>query len=554
MQLKSSGHRTSRLFCRVKTSARHLRWVGEGRGLAILALLCLVSACAPTPKRVVILVDGDRRVVDTLGVTVQDVLNEQRVVLADDDRADPPVYAEVGRSATITVTRVQIKSETTRLIVPFERKLVRDESYAEGQMRVLQLGVNGETELTYAVTCEDGKEAARRETGRKIVTQQRDEVLAIGTRGSLSAVSLVGSIVYLANGNAWVMRNSSSDKRPLTTTGDLDGRAFSFTSDGRYLLFSRAAEDSAALNTLWLLDTLVVGEAPRALPVENVLYAQLSLDGRTLAYSTGERTHGAPGWKAHNDLWIAHLDPSEIAASASVSITLDSRAVWAPGVTALYGWWGANYAISPDGRTIGYAFADEIGYSDISGQLASLPALAPRVALKEFAPFRTRADWVWTPQVAWSPDSRFLVAAVHAPLDQVNLASDNPDFEVWALARDSSLFAPLARQTGMWAAPTWSPPDNRGESRIAFGVALSPSDSERSRYALYVMDRDGSNKRQLFPKGKEEGLVVVQVAWSPDGRQLVATRDGDLWLYDFASGRWSQLTANGASALPRWGK
>ena len=216
---------------------------------------------------------------------------------------------------------------------------------------------------------------------------------------------------------------------------------------------------------------------------------------------------------------------------------------------APYSWWGTNFALAPDGRAVAYAFANQVGFSEISGD-----SVVPRQVLKSFAPFRTRADWVWVPQVAWSPDSRYVIAAVHAPLDNPNVANDNPSFELWALARDGSVRAPLAKQTGMWAAPAWSLPDARGESKIAFGVALSPSDSERSRYALYVMDRDGGNKKQIFPQNTEDGLTVVQVAWSPAVRHLIAVRDNDLWLYEFASARWSQLTANGASALPRWGK
>jgi len=134
------------------------------------------------------------------------------------------------------------------------------------------------------------------------------------------------------------------------------------------------------------------------------------------------------------------------------------------------------------------------------------------------------------------------------------MASDEPTFEVWALARDGTVSAALAKQTGMWARPTWSLPDPRGESRIAFGVALEPSNSEKSRYALDVMDRDGGNKKQIFPQAKEDGLVAMRLVWSPDARQLIAVRDNDLWLYDFASARWSQLTANAASAQPRWAK
>lgn len=492
--------------------------------------------------------DGTRRVVDTEQVTVQDVLREQNVALGDNDRVEPPVFAPMDRSATITVTRVQVTTETARQPIPFERKLVRDETFPESQMRVLQLGANGQIVITYTITMENGQETERRETAREIVIQPKNEILALGTLGSLSSVAVAGSVVYLANGNAWVMRNSSLDKRPLTSTGDLDGRAFSLSADGRYLLFSRAADSSSnALNTLWLMDTLVLGETPRALSVGDVLYTQLAGDARSIVYSTGEKTAGAPGWKAHNDLWLAPLATNEI--GSTQTITLSPKMLWNPGMPAPYSWWGANFALAPDNRAIAYGFANELGFSEIGGA-----SLAPRQAFKTFAPFRTYADWVWVPQVAWSPDSRFVVAAVHAPLDSPVVANDNPTFEIWALARDGSVRAPLAKQTGMWTAPAWSPPDAKGESQIAFGVALSPSDSERSRYALYVMDRDGGNKKQIFPTSTEDGLTVVQVAWAPSARQLIAVRDNDLWLYDFATARWSQLTANGASAVPRWGK
>jgi hypothetical protein len=122
--------------------------------------------------------------------------------------------------------------------------------------------------------------------------------------------------------------------------------------------------------------------------------------------------------------------------------------------------------------------------------------------------------------------------------------------------RDATVNASLAKQTGMWAKPLWSLPDARGESRIAFGVALAPSNSERSRCALVVMDRDGGNKQQIFPlsQSPEDGLTTMQIAWSPDARQLIAVRENDLWLYDVASSNWAQLTANGASSKPQWAK
>lgn len=542
------------MTCAKLACVHHLRPVSVAFGFWAWLAMVILIACAPTPKRVVVLVDGTRRITETTATTVQEVLREQGVILGDHDKVEPPPFAEVGLSTTITVTRVTFQTEVVTQPLPFTRQLVRDEMYPQNQIRVVQLGKNGSVAITYTLTYEDGKPVARRETGRRIIAQPKDEILAIGTQGSLRPVALAsGAIVYLAHGNAWVMRHSSSDKRALTTTGDLDGRVFSLSLDGRYLIFSRAApETSPALNSLWLVDTLIVGDAPRRLPVDDVLAASVAPDARMLVYSTGEKTPGAPGWKARNDLWQLVLTPSDTRIAPYAA-----QPIWLPSIPAPYAWWGAQFAYAPDGRAVAYAFANQVGVIELVGRpVPTADAPAPRRVLKKFAPFRAPGDWVWVPQITWSPDSRFIVTTIHAPLGNPDVASDDPTFEVWALARDGSVAAALAKQTGMWAKPVWSPADARGESRIAFGVARVPSNSERSSYALLVMDRAGGNQKQIFPtpENSNDGLTLMQTAWSPDARQLVTLRDNDVWLYDFTTAQWSQLTANGASVKVQWGK
>ena len=92
---------------------------------------------------------------------------------------------------------------------------------------------------------------------------------------------------------------------------------------------------------------------------------------------------------------------------------------------------------------------------------------------------------------------------------------------------------------------------NNSEADAAI-LALNGSDSERSQYALYMMNRNGSGRQKMFPNGQENGLKVVDLAWSPDADQLLAVRDGDLWLFDLGQRTYLQLTANGDSHLPRW--
>lgn len=591
--------------------------------LLFFFLLSLSTACS-TNKRVVILVDGQRLVLETRAPTVGELLREQKIVLGDQDRVEPPDYTPIERTATVQIVRVAIKTETTREPVEFERLYTREENLPEGQVRVSTLGANGEAEIDYQVTLEDGRQVSRREIARRVLHEPVNELLMIGTQGTVAPIEITGTLAYIGKGNAWIVRGSTADRRPLTTSGDLDGRVFDLSPDGKFLLFSRAAgagTGSPALNTLWVIDTVPFNAEPRRVPIDNALSGQWSPDGSArLAYTRAERTQGAPGWKAYNDLNIATLygvtetlqvsdtniqtqtivitptprpsdtppptatldpaltpDPAlptalplptytprplgrpitrtvyttspritTITQTAKSPITTTNQVVIPRSAPAPYSWWGWNLAWSPDAKTIAYAFADEVGLIS--------PGVSERRPLEKFAFYNTRADWVWTPQLAWSPDARFVAAAIHAPPNGAERAQDATGFDLWVLARDQKFALPLARNTGMWTFPAWSPRDARGESKIAFGVAQNQANSERSLYSLYIMDRDGSNRERIFPEIENalDGVRVVQFAWSPGANQLIALRDGDLWLYDLASAAWAPLTANGDSKLARW--
>lgn len=599
--------------------------------LLALSLIVLAALGCAGSKRVILLVDGERRVVETRGSNVGEVLREQGIVLGDQDRVEPPDYTPVDRTATIRIVRVAVRAETVRVPVEFERTYTREENLPEGQVKVSRLGENGEAEIVYQVTLEDGREVSRRELTRQVVKPPVDELLLVGTRGVVANVPVAGALAYLGKGNAWIVRGSTDERRPLTTSADLDGRVFDLSPDGKYLLFTRAAGgDAGGLNTLWVIDTVPFNAEARRVPLDNVLYAQWAPDGSArVAYSGGERTPGAPGWKAYNDLTLAALygvtetlqvqdtdiqtrtvtiyptprpsdtarprprptltntpDPNATSDSNATAVPTErpprtytprppappftrtiyitttrtsslsqtgrgpitvTRQVVAPRSAPVpYSWWGWNLAWAPDARRMAYAFPDQVGVFTTGG--------GERLPLAQFASYNTRGDWVWVPQLAWSPDGKFLAATVHAPPNGAERAEDAPGFDLFLLASEDKLAVPLARNTGMWAFPAWSPAGPDGESKLAFGVTQNQANSERSLYSLYIMDRDGSNRERIFPERDNElgGVRVVQLTWSPDARQLVALRDGDLWLYDLPSRQWAPLTANGDSRLARW--
>jgi Tol biopolymer transport system component len=100
----------------------------------------------------------------------------------------------------------------------------------------------------------------------------------------------------------------------------------------------------------------------------------------------------------------------------------------------------------------------------------------------------------------------------------------------------------------MWSAPAYAP---RGDG-IVFGRARSPYVSQTSGYDLYVMDRDGSDRRQVFPASDELGLEYPEVAWGPDGDQVVVVYQGNLNLVSIADGAAQPLTNQGNATSVRW--
>ena len=498
--------------------------------LSVLALL----SCQPQPKQLFIEVDNSRRTVTTDTATVREALAAAGVSLGALDRAKPDLYVETAPDMVIVVTRVEEKYETERVTVPFEHETAVNEALPAGESRVIQLGVNGEDEVTYRRVLENGIEVERTEISRTSVSRPVNEIVAVGAREELPAVSLGGTIAYLSAGNAWLMRDSSAGRQPLTTAGDLDGRVFELSPDGHSLLFSRRLTGDAQtpLNQLCSVDTTIVGERPISLPIQGALYAEWSPDGTQVAYSTAQRSASPPGWRANNDLWL-------VQAGQLISGTLRPTQLISANTAGEYSWWGSTFRWAPDGQKIAFAGADHVGVVEVlSGRLRTLA---------QFVPYRTYSEWVWTPAPAWSADSAFVAAAIHgAPLAAED-AQDSPAFDLWAFAADGSFKVPLAGQVGMWACPSW------GAAGVLYGQAANPLQSADSRYALMLRDRDGSNPRQLFPVNQELGVETPpQVAWSPSGQEYVFVYNGNLYLSDVRGGAQRQLTTDSQNSQPRW--
>ena len=514
-------------------------------------LLLLLSAACAAPVApigsvdVTLVVDGESRTITTEADTVRGLLSEAGVTLDEDDRVMPPENTFLTNGLTVRVVRVEVQTETERRTIPFEREIVRDVTVLAGETRLLRAGVNGIEEITYAITLEDGVEVERRIAQREMVQEMENEVVLVGAREEVSTVPISGTLAYLANQNAWMMRGTTGNRRRLTSSGDLDGRVFELSPDGAWLLFTRTSTDTETLNTLWMVDTVTAGAEPVPVDAENILWADWAPDGDRIAFTTATVREEAPGWEASNDLHTA-------APRASDGALLGRREVMAPSAGGTYGWWGTTFAWPPTAEAapavLAYARADEVGVVRLSsGEMTPLIT---------FPPYRTRAAWAWTPPLAWSPDGAFIATLVHGPPPSGELPEDSPVFDLYVLGFSteddvvtSTVVAELASEVGMWAPVSFFPEGDR----ILFGRARIPYNSNTSDYDLHTMDRDGSGRQPYFvTEAHEPGLEFQELAWAPDGEQIALIFQGNIYLVGDEGETFRRVTDEGTATQVCW--
>lgn len=523
---------------------RHLSFVI----CSLLIASLLTSACAPllTPPppvdmHITVAADGKTTPLATRALTVRDALAEAGITLGEIDRVTPSEFTPLTDGLAIKIVRVTEKFDIEEVVVPFEKQTVRNEGLPAGETRLLQTGENGADEITYRTVFEDDVQVSRAAVRRVTIKEPVPEIVMVGAQTTFTAIPITGTLAYLSAGNAWLIRGSSGSRKPLTTSGDLDGRVFSLSPDGKYLLYTRiittTSETVGLNNTVWAISAAEPNPKPIDLKVKNVLWADWSPTAeRTLAYSTGEPRNSAPGWQANNDLYLLNFDAKGKSDEPVLGLE--------PSSGGLYGWFGTNFAWSPDGSRIAFSQADKLGLVD--------PQSVTAFPVAGYAIFQTYSDWVWNPSIAWSPDGHFIYTVLHGPPIGLETPEDSRVFDVAVVAVDGSFDASLISRTGIWANPLPSP----NGRLVAYMQAIAPLESITGKYRIMVMDRDGSNSKLVFPPQDRSGLTPLSVTytWSPDSKQLAVILNGNLWAVDVSAGLSQQLTGDGQTTNPSWVK
>ncbi len=527
---------------------------------ALLAVVMFIAACTPqtpAPKILVsIIADNLNRSYELPEpITVGELLEQTEITLGPLDNVNPRPFTQITNGMVITIVRVEEETYCETQVIPYERRTTIDETIPPGSPDVLvKSGKNGSKEVCFRAEIRDGvrQQPSQIDDG-VIVEPAEDEVVAVAPPSSLDPVDVSGTIAYLSKGNAWIMRGSSQigSRRPVTSDGDLDGRVFSLSDDGRQLLFTRrtGSDPTKFGNQLWMIPDIGV-ENPQAVKLrpENVLFADwYPGEANTITYSRADPRDTAPGWDARNDLWKSVVDPN-----TGAEISIEEVIKEYNGGSS--GWWGTHYLWSPDGQQLAWVEADGFGIIDLETK--------ERIRRMTYPYFFVRGDWSWRSSIAWSPDGAILVGIVHGPPPAGAFQSDptrSPVFNVAFTAVNGDFSADMVQQAGIWANPTFSPMITREGSlyptaSLAYMVARRPLDNvnDSAEYDLYVADMDGSNARKVFPPENQRGVLSREYTWSMDGRQIALIYQNNLWLVDVEVELAKQVTLDGTVSHPLW--
>lgn len=118
----------------------------------------------------------------TTGGLVSDILQNQDVTLKEIDKIKPAIDESLNKDTKIQITRVEKATDKVEEAIAFTTEKRNDNSLDKGKELVVANGQKGTRVKTFEVTKENGKEVSRKLKNEKVVKEQKNKVVVIGTK------------------------------------------------------------------------------------------------------------------------------------------------------------------------------------------------------------------------------------------------------------------------------------------------------------------------------------------------------------------------------------
>ncbi|WP_404352573.1 transglycosylase family protein [Phycicoccus jejuensis] len=168
-----------------------------------------------TPKDVTILDGGKRRTVTTTAPQVAAVFGQLGIEHDADDTVDPGVTTAVRDGMTITLTRIETKTQTKTESVSFKTTRTNDSSMAAGTTKTVTAGKAGSKKVTRELRYVNGKLSGTKVVKTVVTKKPVAAVVKVGTKKAAvssssssssaprSAGNTSGAGINLANAAMW---------------------------------------------------------------------------------------------------------------------------------------------------------------------------------------------------------------------------------------------------------------------------------------------------------------------------------------------------------------
>jgi len=222
----------------------------------------------------ILLMDGGRMdIVNTLGLTVGEVLEAEKINLSAIDSVEPDLGTIVEKGDKISITRVS--KETVQRIesIEYSTEIRKNPNFGTEESLILQKGVYGEKLSTYMITYENGVKADEEKLSEIVVSDPVNKIIEKGD----------GSLIVASRGDfryekSMIMTSTAYDLSVESCGKTPDHPEYGITYSG-----TRAKRGTVAVD-------------PGVIPLGTRLYIE-SLDGRAdygfaVAEDTGSAVKG----------------------------------------------------------------------------------------------------------------------------------------------------------------------------------------------------------------------------------------------------------------------